>query len=190
MKKQKSAGNRKIRVGLTDKSPLVQAALKYLFAEDPRFDLVAEFTDGESFLNSVDACLLDVAVIAPGDGKYILDQLQARNDALPIVVYTGAEGNSIPVQVMAHGGAAFVSKSEQLEHSNLILTAGGGCYDHLDGPAAGAGSLRQAEQCWKQGADPVAFARDHHELARAFESFQGDADQLYPDWRQQLERAA
>ena len=79
---------------------------------------------------------------------------------------------------------------KNLGHSNLILTAGGGAYGHIDGPAAGARSLRQAEQCWKAGADPVEFAREHQEFARAFESFPGDADTLYPKWRQQLENAA
>jgi ribulose-bisphosphate carboxylase large chain len=77
-----------------------------------------------------------------------------------------------------------------LGHSNLILTAGGGAYGHLDGPAAGAASLRQAEQCWKAGADPVAYAKEHRELARAFESFPADADRLYPDWRSALDVAA
>jgi len=77
-----------------------------------------------------------------------------------------------------------------LGHSNLILTAGGGSYGHVDGPAAGATSLRQAEQCWKQGADPLDFARDHREFARAFESFPGDADHLYPGWRNVLDAAA
>ncbi len=77
-----------------------------------------------------------------------------------------------------------------LGHSNLVLTAGGGSYGHIDGPAAGAKSLRQAEQCWREGADPIAFARDHHEFARAFESFQGDADAIYPGWRDALNVAA
>ncbi len=75
---------------------------------------------------------------------------------------------------------------ENLGSSNLILTAGGGSYGHIDGPAEGALSLRQAEQCWKAGADPVEFARDHRQFARAFESFPDDADQLYPNWRRAL----
>ena len=79
---------------------------------------------------------------------------------------------------------------ENLGHSNLILTAGGGSYGHIDGPAAGAKSLRQAEQCWKAGADPVDFAKDHPEFARAFESFEADADALYPNWRNKLGKAA
>ena len=79
---------------------------------------------------------------------------------------------------------------DNLGHSNLILTAGGGSYGHVDGPAAGATSLRQAEQCWRAGADPIRFAQDHLEFARAFESFPGDADQLYPGWRNALNVAA
>ena len=79
---------------------------------------------------------------------------------------------------------------DNLGHSNLILTAGGGSYGHIDGPAAGATSLRQAEQCWKEGADPIVFAKDHREFARAFESFPHDADKLYPNWRQTLAEVA
>lgn len=71
-------------------------------------------------------------------------------------------------------------------HCNLIMTAGGGSYGHIDGAAAGATSMRQAAQCWQQGADPVEFAREHYEFARAFESFPHDADQIYPGWRQKL----
>ena len=73
-----------------------------------------------------------------------------------------------------------------LGHSNLIMTAGGGAFGHIDGPAQGALSLRQAEECWKLGADPVKFARDHRAFARAFESFPQDADKLYPGWREAL----
>jgi ribulose-bisphosphate carboxylase large chain len=79
---------------------------------------------------------------------------------------------------------------ENLGHSNLILTAGGGSYGHVDGPAAGATSLRQAEQCWREGADPLAFAREHREFARAFESFPADADRIFPNWRHVLDDAA
>ncbi len=106
-----------IRVGVADKSPLVQAALTHLLTEDPRFELVNVYADGESFLQAVDMCDMQVAitgwVISPGDGKYILDQLRSRADAPRVVIYTGAIGASVAAQVMAHGGAAFVSKSEQ-----------------------------------------------------------------------------
>ncbi|ACV34169.1 ribulose-bisphosphate carboxylase [Accumulibacter sp.] len=73
-----------------------------------------------------------------------------------------------------------------LGHGNVINTSGGGSYGHIDSPAAGAISLRQAYECWKAGADPIAWAREHKEFARAFESFPGDADTLYPGWREKL----
>ncbi len=117
MSKRKSSSKSIIRVGVADKSPLVQAALTHLFAEDQRFELVDVWADGESFLQSIEQCDLDVVVtgwvISPGNGRYILDQLRAHSNAPRIIVYTGAEGESVPAQVMAHGGAAFVSKSEQ-----------------------------------------------------------------------------
>ncbi|WP_293645105.1 ribulose-bisphosphate carboxylase [Thiolapillus sp.] len=75
---------------------------------------------------------------------------------------------------------------ENLGHGNVINTAGGGSYGHIDSPAAGAISLRQAYECWKEGADPIEFAKEHKEFARAFESFPHDADAIFPGWREKL----
>lgn len=75
---------------------------------------------------------------------------------------------------------------ENLGHANVINTAGGGSYGHIDSPAAGAISLRQSYECWKAGADPIEFAKEHKEFARAFESFPHDADKLFPGWREKL----
>lgn len=120
MSERKSSSRPVIRVGVADKSPLVQAALTHLFAEDHRFELVDVWADGASFLKSIEQCDLNVVVtgwvISPGNGKFILDQLRAHANAPRVVVYTGAEGESVPSQVMAHGGAAFVSKREQPEY--------------------------------------------------------------------------
>jgi ribulose-bisphosphate carboxylase large chain len=75
---------------------------------------------------------------------------------------------------------------ENLGHGNVINTSGGGSYGHIDSPAAGAISLRQSYECWKSGADPIEFAKEHKEFARAFESFPGDADKLFAGWREKL----
>lgn len=75
---------------------------------------------------------------------------------------------------------------ENLGHGNVINTAGGGAYGHIDSPAAGATSLRQAYECWKEGADPIEYAKEHQEFARAFESFPLDADAIFPGWRDKL----
>jgi len=75
---------------------------------------------------------------------------------------------------------------ENLGHGNVINTSGGGSYGHIDSPAAGAISLRQSYDCWKEGADPIEYAKEHKEFARAFESFPGDADSIFPGWRDKL----
>ena len=75
---------------------------------------------------------------------------------------------------------------ENLGHGNVINTAGGGSYGHIDSPAAGARSLRQAYECWQAGADPIEWAKEHKEFARAFESFPKDADSIFPGWREKL----
>ncbi len=75
---------------------------------------------------------------------------------------------------------------ENLGHGNVINTAGGGSYGHIDSPAAGALSLRQAYECWKAKADPIEWAKSHKEFARAFASFPQDADKLYPGWRDRI----
>ena len=110
---------RPVRVGVADKSPLVQAALTHLLDIDPRFELVDVWPDGESLLQALDDCDLDVVVsgwiINPGDGKYILDRLRARPDPPRVVIYTGASSDAVPAQSMAHGAAAYVSKSERPE---------------------------------------------------------------------------
>jgi ribulose-bisphosphate carboxylase large chain len=79
---------------------------------------------------------------------------------------------------------------ENLGHGNVINTSGGGSYGHIDSPAAGAISLRQSYECWKAGADPIEFAKEHKEFARAFVSFPGDADKIFPGWREKLGAAA
>lgn len=111
---------RVIRVGIADKSPLIHAALKHLLTEDARFELITVCVDGEQFLRALDQQALDVGIIGwviePGEGKYILDQIRARENAPRIVVYTGAQSVAVPSQAMAHGAAAFVSKSEQPDY--------------------------------------------------------------------------
>merc|ERR1711881_623119 len=78
-----------------------------------------------------------------------------------------------------------------------ILTAGGGSFGHKDGPKQGAISCAQGEDAWKQwksGAygevslsdGVIEYAKTHEELKGAFLTFQKDADQIYPGWKEKL----
>ena len=128
-----------IRVGIADKSPLMRAALKHLFSEDDRLQLVSDSEDSDEFLKLLDSVPVDVAVVGwiipPGDARFILDRLQTRKNSPRVVVYTGFESESVPAQVMAHGGAAFVSKNEQpIRLLNTIAQVAGGSmvFPYLD----------------------------------------------------------
>ena len=75
---------------------------------------------------------------------------------------------------------------DNLGHSNVIQTSGGGAFGHKDGGTAGAKSLRQASQAWLKGVNLIEYAKDHPELKGAFETFHWDADKLFPGWREKL----
>ena len=113
------ANRNPIRVALADKNPLIRAALKQLLSEDKRFRLAHVASSCEEFLENVEREPVDVGVIGwvigPCDGRVILDHLRTQTGSPRIVVYTGHPGDRVPAQVMARGGAAFVSKSEQPE---------------------------------------------------------------------------
>jgi len=112
--------SKQILVGVADKSPLMRAALKQIFTEDDRFQIVSQDENSRDFLDTLEKVHMDVVVsgwiIPPGDARFILDRLKSRKHAPRVVVYTGFESETVPVQVMAHGGAAFVSKNEQPEY--------------------------------------------------------------------------
>lgn len=109
-----------IKVGIADKSPLMRTALKTLLNEDGRFQVVCTCKNAEEFMQKIGNVKVDVAIagwiIPPGDARYILDHLQIRPDAPKIVVYTGMESETVPAHVLAHGGAAYVSKNEEPEY--------------------------------------------------------------------------
>jgi ribulose-bisphosphate carboxylase large chain len=66
-----------------------------------------------------------------------------------------------------------------------------------DGPKPGAISCRQGEEAWKMwkagrygnvslSDGVIEFAKTHEEIKGAFLTFQKDADQIYPGWKEKL----
>ena len=122
-----------------------------------------------------------------GDDKIIAYMIE-RDECQGPVYYQKWDGIKATAPIVSGGMNALRLPGffENLGHGNVINTAGGGSYGHIDSPAAGARSLRQAYECWKAGADPIEWAKEHKEFARAFESFPADADKLFPGWRAKL----
>lgn len=121
-RQDKSRGaHRPVLVGIADKSPLMRTALRTLLSEDGRFEVVCICKNAEEFLKKVGKIEVDVAVsgwiIPPGDARYILDHVRSHPDAPRVIIYSGIEAESAAAaHVMAHGGAAFVSKNEEPEY--------------------------------------------------------------------------
>lgn len=117
---QKPKKHKPIKVGIADKSPLMRTALRTLLGEDDRFEVVCICKNADEFLRKAGTVEVDVAVagwiIPPGDARFILDHLHARPGGPKVVIYTGIESETTPAHVMAHGGAAFVSKNEEPEY--------------------------------------------------------------------------
>merc|ERR1712159_393547 len=118
------------------------------------------------------------------DGPYYHQEWQGMKQTTPIIS-GGMNALRLPAFFM------------NLGHSNVILTVGGGAFGHKDGPKQGAISCAQAEVAWyewKRGTygevslsdGVIEYAKTHEEIKGAFLTFQKDADQIYPGWKEKL----
>lgn len=118
--RQQLGPHKPILVGIADKSPLMRTALTTLLDEDDRFKVVCICKNADEFLQKAGSVKVDVAVagwvIPPGDARFILDHLNTRSGGPRVIIYSGIESETVPAHVMAHGGAAFVSKNEEPEY--------------------------------------------------------------------------
>ena len=100
--------------------------------------------------------------------------------------------NEFSIYIMSY----FVQSVEQ-GCSCLKPALQGGSFGHKDGPKIGAISCRQGEEAWKQwkagqfgnislSDGVIEYAKTHEEIKGAFLTFQKDADQIYPGWKEKL----
>ena len=94
--------------------------------------------EGDASDKNIDIMLQNDAAYGP----YCHQPWEGMKETTPII----SGGNAL-------GLPAFF---ENLGHSNVILTAFGGAFGHMDGPKQGATSCRQGEEArkmWKTGVD-------------------------------------
>lgn len=122
-----NASQKTIDVVIADKSPLVQAGLEKLLADDNRFTVVAVAADGERFMEAVDRLYFDIGIVGWNmpylDGRGVLESLNKRQNRPRVVIYTGNAAPDVPRQVMQLGGAGFCSKTESPERVVETLIA-------------------------------------------------------------------
>ncbi len=118
----------------------------------------------------------------------LLAHMLEQDEAMGLYYKQGWNGMMATTPIISGGMNALRLPGffDNLGHSNVIQTSGGGAFGHKDGGTAGAKSLGQAAQAWLEGVNLVEAAKQHPELKGAFESFQSDADKLFPNWRDEL----
>jgi two-component system nitrate/nitrite response regulator NarP len=164
---------RPVEVAVVDKSPLVQAALKGLFAHDARFSLAFTASDGERFLDALPRLHCDVAVmgwVMPyRDGRGVLEALKDRPESPRIVIYTGDPDPALPRRAMALGAAGFVSKREPPETLLEVVSAvarGQMVFPFLDVRALHADPLAGLSPRERELLSALGSGRTNAELAR------------------------
>ena len=169
---RKQDQSKPILIGIADKSPLMQAALKQLFSEDDRFQIVGSSANSETFLKMVEDVPMDVAVVGwvipPGDARFILDHLKPRSDSPRVIVYTGLESDTVPLHVMAHGGAAYVSKNEHPQYlldTTVQVARGRMVFPYLDVSLINANPLTTLTKRELEILSSLAAGRTNKEIA-------------------------
>jgi two-component system nitrate/nitrite response regulator NarP len=116
--------DKRARVAVADKNPVMRAGLADLVRRDSRFELAGVVATGAAFLELCSEHDIDVGVIgwslADMNGGEVLAALKKRQEPVRGIIYTGE-----PVQQVLHptiraGGWGFVSKSDE---SAVLLDA-------------------------------------------------------------------
>lgn len=116
---------------IADKNPMVRAGLNDLFADDPRFTVVATLSDGKDFIDAVGSLEFDIGIIGwdmpTVHARNILRTLRELSAAPRIVVYTGNQDAKVPREVIQLGGTGFCQKGEPPERivETVLMVANG-----------------------------------------------------------------
>lgn len=137
-----------IRVLLADDHSIVRAGLRSLIEDNGEMEVVVEAADGQEAIREALKAEPDVAVIdisMPGmDGLEVINQLQAKLPALPILVLTMHEEEQYVVRSISSGARGYMTKRsapEQLVKAIQQLHEGG---RYLSAEAAELLALRVA----------------------------------------------
>ena len=138
-----------IKVLLADDHSIVRAGLRRIIEESGEIEVIAEASDGREAIQMVRESSPDVAVVDISmpevDGLEVINQLQAINPIIPILILTMHEEGQYVVRAIEAGAMGYITKQsapEQLVNAIRKIHAGS---RYLTDEAAEALALRIAK---------------------------------------------
>ncbi|RZJ02295.1 MAG: response regulator transcription factor [Haliea sp.] len=110
---------RTVRVGIADDHLVVQQGLRFLLAQQPRFEVAALAQTGDEALQMVTRCPLDLLILdigMPGlSALDVLGEICKRHPALKVVIYSGYPACRYAALMSRLGASAYIEKGMALE---------------------------------------------------------------------------
>lgn len=102
-----------IRIAVADDAEIVRVEVREMFASDPRFETVAEVSDGVELLSFLARDRCDVV---------LLDLSMPRKSGLQVLREMGSRGSTLPVVILSmHDEAPYVDRALALGASGYVL---------------------------------------------------------------------
>ncbi len=138
-KTSKAIGERRVRVVVAERNPLVVSALREMLECDGRFELLSAVQSGKQFLELAKDAAFDVAVIgwklADMDGADILAEVQSRKLDVRITVFSNDHDVGILKQCVRLGaqGYCFQFDDPSIIFETILAVAHGRiCIPYID----------------------------------------------------------
>lgn len=110
---------RRAKIAIADKNPVMRAGMAELIRRDGRFDLVGNVATGGQFLELCAEQAADVGVVGWSlpdmSGEELLEASKRQRLATRIVIYTGEPTTSVLRPAIKAGAWGFTSKTEEPE---------------------------------------------------------------------------
>lgn len=130
---------RRHRLAIADKNPVIRTGLIDILTRDGRFDIVGAVSTGAALLKLLETERADIAVIGWAlpdmTGGDLLGELRRRTSTVRPIVYTGEQSTDVLRRTIKAGAWGFMSKSDEpsvLVETISSVSHGRVCFPYVD----------------------------------------------------------
>lgn len=113
------------KIIIADDHPIVRQGIKENLSRENQFEIVSEFEDGASLLqsselNNVDLIILDLN-LPRMDGMEVLKEIKSKNLQTKIIVLTAYKSQKLAEECRELGASAYLVKTQDLSQLNELI---------------------------------------------------------------------